>query len=285
MEVVPHADTEEFARLARPLLECDPVRHTIALTALDALCRGRAEPALLLTVHDDELAGVVLRTAGWPMVLSALPAALADVVAEHLCTVEHEVDAANGPVTSVEAFAAAYTGRTGATAHVAMRERLHRLSTLTPPSGVAGAARPAEGRDVDLIATWQLAFLHEAVAALRPPWDQRPAVREAVAHGGLVLWEVDGEPVAYASARPATAGMSRVGPVYTPPARRRRGYAGAVTAAATRWALDHGARHVAIFTDLDNPTTNRLYPRLGFRPVHDVLEVRFGPSPDPAPPA
>ena len=267
--MVPHADAGEFARLARPLLEPDPVRHTIALTALDALCRGRAEPALLLTVHDDDrLAGVVLRTAGWPLVLSALPAALADVVAEHLCTVEHEVDAANGPVTSVEAFAAAYTGRTGATAHVAMRERLHRLSTLTPPSGVAGAARPAEGRDVDLIATWQLAFLHEAVA-----------------HGGLVLWEVDGEPVAYASARPATAGMSRVGPVYTPPARRRRGYAGAVTAAATRWALDHGARHVAIFTDLDNPTTNRLYPRLGFRPVHDVLEVRFGPSPDPAPPA
>ena len=103
-------------------------------------------------------------------------------------------------------------------------------------------------------------------------------MHEAVTQGGLLLWEVDGEPVAYAMARPATAGMSRVGPVYTPPAHRRRGYAGAVTAAATRWALDHGARHVAIFTDLANPTTNRLYPRLGFRPVYDALEVRFGPG-------
>ena len=276
MQVVPHADADAFARVARPLLERDPVRHTIALTALDALCRGAGEPALLLTVHDDdERVGVVLRTAGWPMVLSALPAALADVVAGHLCTVEHEVDAANGPVASVEAFAAAYTVRTGTTAHVAMRERLHRLGTLTPPSQVVGAARPADGRDVDLLTAWQLAFLHEAVAALRPPTDQRPAVHDAVTQGGLLLWEVDGEPVAYAMARPATAGMSRVGPVYTPPAHRRRGYAGAVTAAATRWALDHGARHVAIFTDLANPTTNRLYPRLGFRPVHDALEVRF----------
>ena len=279
MDVVPHTDTEEFARLARPLLERDPVRHTNALTALDALCRGAGEPALLLTVHDDdELAGVVLRTVGWPMVLSALPAALVDVVAEHLCTVEREVDAANGPVEPVEAFAAAYTARTGATVHVAMRERLHRLGTLTPPSRVVGAARPAEGRDVDLLTAWQLAFLHEAVAALRPPTDQRPAVHDAVTQGGLLLWEVDGEPVAYATARRALAGMSRVGPVYTPPAHRRRGYAGAVTAAATRWALDHGARHVALFTDLANPTPNRLYRRLGFRPVHDVLEVRFVPG-------
>ena len=28
MEVVPHADPDAFARLARPLLETDPVRHT-----------------------------------------------------------------------------------------------------------------------------------------------------------------------------------------------------------------------------------------------------------------
>jgi GNAT superfamily N-acetyltransferase len=284
MEVVPHADADGFARAARPLLEADPVRHTIALTALDALCRGREEAALLLTVHDgNTLAGAVLRTAGWPLVLSGLPAALADVVAAHLCSTGQEVDAANGPVASVEAFAAAYTARTAATVHVAMRERLHRLSALTPPAGVAGAARRAEGRDVELLADWQLAFLHEAVAALRPPSDPRPAVHDAVTHSGLMLWEVDGRPVAYATARRPLAGMSRIGPVYTPPAHRRRGYAGAVTAAATRWALDHGARHVALFTDLANPTTNRLYPRLGFRPVHDALEVRFGPGPDSAP--
>jgi predicted GNAT family acetyltransferase len=164
-----------------------------------------------------------------------------------------------------------------------MHERLYRLGTLTPPSGVVGTARRAELRDVDLLGDWQLAFLHEAVAALRPPSDPRPAVQDAVTQGGLMLWEVDGRPVAYATARRPLAGMSRVGPVYTPAAHRRRGYAGAVTAAAARWALDHGARHVAIFTDLANPTTNRLYPRLGFRPVHDALEVRFGLSPEPAP--
>jgi predicted GNAT family acetyltransferase len=48
-----------------------------------------------------------------------------------------------------------------------------------------------------------------------------------------------------------------------------------VTAAASRWALEAGAERVVLFTDLANPTTNRLYPRIGYRPVHDAVEVRF----------
>lgn len=277
MQVVAHTDPAGFARLARPLLDADPVRHTIALTALDALCRGAGEPAVLLTVHDDAgPAGAVLRSAGWPLILSASPPGLGVAVDAAVAAADPGVVAANGPVAEVEAFATARTARTGATAHVAMRERLFRLAALTPPGEVPGAARPAAERDLDLLVDWTVAFAREAVAALRPPPDPRPHLRDAVEQGGTTLWEVDGEPVAYASARPSVAAMSRIGPVYTPPEHRRRGYAGAVTAAATRWALDHGARHVAILTDLANPTTNRLYPRLGFEPVLDALEVRFG---------
>ena len=90
-----------------------------------------------------------------------------------------------------------------------------------------------------------------------------------------MVWKVEGVPVAQASARPVVAGMSRIGPVYTPPQHRRHGYASAVTAAASQWALDEGAQRVLLFTDLANPTTNRLYPRIGYRPVYDALELRF----------
>ena len=276
MEVVAHSDVGEFARLARPLLDADPVRHTIALTALDGLCRGALEPTLLLTVHaDGGLVGVVLRTAPWPLILSALPAGHAVAVDAAVAAADPEVTAANGPVAEVEAFATAFAARTGASVHVAMHERLFRLGTLTPPPGIPGAARPADERDLDLLVDWNIAFIREAVANLRPPSDPRPHLRDALAQGGPTLWEVDGRPVAYAVARPPVAGMSRIGPVYTPPAHRCHGYGGAVTAAATLWALDRGVDHVALFTDLANPTTNRLYPRLGFEPVLDALEVRF----------
>ena len=103
-------------------------------------------------------------------------------------------------------------------------------------------------------------------------------MRALIAGGGELLWEVDGEPVAQAAARAVVAGMSRIGPVYTPPEHRGHGYAAAVTAAAARWALERGARQVLLYTDLANPTTNRLYPRLGFRPRYDALELRFVPG-------
>ena len=44
MEVVAHADAGEFARLARPLLEPDPLRHTSVLTVLHGVLHGAFEP-------------------------------------------------------------------------------------------------------------------------------------------------------------------------------------------------------------------------------------------------
>ena len=73
----------------------------------------------------------------------------------------------------------------------------------------------------------------------------------------------------------ATAGMVRVGPVYTPPEHRARGYATAATFHASRAALDAGAREVVLFTDLANPTSNALYQRLGYLPLEDRLALLF----------
>ena len=42
-------------------------------------------------------------------------------------------------------------------------------------------------------------------------------------------------------------------------------------------ALDDGADHVVLFTDLANPTSNALYQRLGYRPVEDRVVLRFAP--------
>ncbi len=74
------------------------------------------------------------------------------------------------------------------------------------------------------------------------------------------------------------AGMTRVGPVYTPPELRGRGYAGGATAAVSQAVLDAGATEVVLYTDRDNPTSNALYQRLGYRPVEDRLVLSFEPA-------
>jgi predicted GNAT family acetyltransferase len=63
--------------------------------------------------------------------------------------------------------------------------------------------------------------------------------------------------------------------VYTPPEHRGHGYASAVTARAAWDILDHAAVPV-LYTDLANPTSNKIYRAIGFRPVTDRTSVTFG---------
>lgn len=278
MRIERFTDIAAFARAAGPLLDADPGRHTLAQTVLDRLRNAVGAPALLLTVtRRDEVVGAVLRERSRPAVVSALPPGCAAAVEADSAGADPELCGCSGPVAEAEAFAAARVARTGENVEIAMRMRLFRLVTLTPPVGVPGCARTAGPADVDRIAELQAAFAAEAIRALAPASDPRPGIVESIRLGaGHLLWEVDGCPVAYATARRPVAGMSRIGPVYTPPGHRGHGYGSAVTAAASAWAAQAGAREVVLFTDLSNPVSNAIYPRLGYRPVHDALELRFG---------
>jgi len=279
MEVVPHADVGEFARLARPLLETDPVRHTSVLTVLNAVCHRAFVPAAMLTVHDGgAVVAALLRTEGRPALVSGVPARRASAVVEALLEAGADAVGALGPVPEAAGFAAAWTARTGRPVDDEVRLRLFALDELRAPACVPGTGRVVASGDpaVALLAQWRAAFEVEAHADAPSPVPAPDDVDAFIAAGAAeILWEVDGAPVAQATARAVTGGMSRIGPVYTAPEHRRHGYAAAVTAAASRWALDRGARHVLLYTDLANPTSNRLYPRLGYRPRYDALELRF----------
>ena len=86
-----------------------------------------------------------------------------------------------------------------------------------------------------------------------------------------------GAPVSAACLTRAVGGMARVGPVYTPPDLRGRGYAAGATAAVSQAALDAGVRDVVLYTDLANPVSNALYERLGYRAVEDRVVLSFEP--------
>jgi predicted GNAT family acetyltransferase len=144
------------------------------------------------------------------------------------------------------------------------------LGELTEPPATPGHLRARAPADEELVRRWALAFHDESVL----PAEQRTAsVEHVAARQGTYFWD-DGEPVCLVSHTATAAGVARVGPVYTPPERRRRGYAAAATAAVSRLLLDSGAR-VMLFTDLANPTSNGIYTRIGYRRVGDACEVRF----------
>lgn len=279
MDAALHDDLGRFADLTRPLLEADPVRNTVALSAIAMRLRvpdAAEEPPVLLTVHDgDRLLGAALATPPRGLIVSALPGRCAAAAADVLADVG--VSDVVGPRPEVESFARAWSYRTGAVAHERMAQRLFVLGRLCPPVAVTGVPRLAGSGDVALLARWRTAFAGEATGGLRSAGSAADQTRRSLAAGNAsLLWEVGGSPVAWAAASAPVTGMSRIGPVYTDLGHRSRGYGSAVTAAATAWAQQAGARHVVLLTDLSNPISNTIYPRLGFRPVHDAVEIEFG---------
>lgn len=286
MKVVSYGSVTEFWETAGRLFRADPVRHTVALTVVDRLLNGarfsEAEP-IFLTVHntrdsDGDLVGAAFCTPPFPISVSALPTGAMAAVADHLVATGVRPKGASGIRPEVEAFVAAWTDRTGIGPAARMDQRLYRLADLKPPTDVPGSPVIADRTDAELVADWRQAFAAESGAH---QGDQSRAdvvrqVRDSIEFGTpQFLWHVDGRPVSYASATRPGAGMSRIGPVYTPPQFRRNGYGTAVTAAASQWALTQGAEHVLLFTDLANPTSNAIYQRIGYVPVAEALDVTF----------
>ncbi|MBV9013557.1 MAG: GNAT family N-acetyltransferase [Pseudonocardiales bacterium] len=280
-----HRDLAEFTTLTQPLLQADPIRHNLALTALTLLPRmpdAAAHPPVLLSVYRaGVLAGAAVRLPPSDLIVSGLPAECAGAAVEVLAPSHQGLPGTVGPRSEAEGFARRWSARTGISAHERMAQRVFALGQLTPPRGVRGAPRQADADDLELLAQWREEFASEATGGLRGPGTARQQARGSLAVGtAALLWEIAGQPVAWASATAPVAGMSRIGPVYTPPRYRGHGYGSAVTAAAAGWARQAGAQHVVLFTDLANPVSNAIYPRIGFRPVHDAVEIAFTLPPE-----
>lgn len=92
------------------------------------------------------------------------------------------------------------------------------------------------------------------------------------------LWEDGGEVVHLTGHSAPALGVARVGPVYTPVEHRGHGYAAALVAEVTDRLLGEGTR-VCLFTDVDNPVSNGVYARIGYRPGHEMVRMELSPTP------
>ena len=89
------------------------------------------------------------------------------------------------------------------------------------------------------------------------------------------LWFDGGRAVSLTGVGGLTPHGIRIGPVYTPPELRARGYASNLVAGVTQRQLDAGRDYVFLFTDLANPTSNKIYQDIGYQPVNDIDEWDF----------
>ena len=233
------------------------------------------EPYLAVVNRGAEVVAVALQTPPFRLVLSEVddPAAIDAIVDDVL---DRELPGVTGPAEQTRAFAQAWNARGGPTATLHMSERIYRLSAIRAPRPVAGRYRMVAAADRDLVIDWTEGFMRDAFGEVDPVEVAADVDRWLARRGRtLYLWE-DGDPRSLCGVGGQTPNGTRIGPVYTPPALRGRGYASALVAAVSQAELDAGRRFCFLFTDRANPTANHIYQAIGYEPIRDVDAYRFG---------
>jgi GNAT superfamily N-acetyltransferase len=269
-------DAAEFDRLLTPLLAADEVRHTAPLGVAAILMHDPGQfPDPLLWLAEDEggcRAGLV-RTPPFHALVAGSREGI-ETLAGALVAAGVELPGVNGALPEAEWFAAAWCAAGGGTFAVSREMRLHALTATEPVASAPGAMRAARAGDRPVLYGWSRAFMAETHLLREADQLERRVDAALQRELGALVWD-DGGPVAMSLGRETTPGCSRIGPVYTPPQHRGRGYATALVAGHTEALLAAGATTCMLFTDLANPTSNAIYARIGYRPVCDAAEIDF----------
>ncbi|HSF87637.1 MAG TPA: GNAT family N-acetyltransferase [Acidimicrobiia bacterium] len=288
MAVVRFEDPEGFRAAIDPLIRGSEARHNLMHGILGTLIDDPSvyeEHRLWLVARNGAPVAAAMRTPPWKLILAdgADQQAAAELAAGIAADPE-DPPGAIGNRPTVDWFVEAWSQSTGDTVDPHMAQGVFALESVTPQPHARGAPRMATSSDADLIVDWFEQFSFEAIP-------EEPVDRDRYASAaarlierrrgtGVWLWDRDAQVVSLsAHGNPTPSGM-RIGPVYTPPEHRGRGYATALVAHQSAQLLASGRRFCFLFTDLANPTSNAIYQRIGYKQIAESMDYGFAAGAD-----
>lgn len=189
--------------------------------------------------------------------------------------VEHDIDIPGviGPKGIVDSFLKIWFQNSKIEYKTKMRQQIYELKAVTLPQMPPGSFQVARTEHIPVIASWLQKFEAESLGINQPINPER--AKRLVNGGVMFVWEKEGEIVSMAMKTRPIKHSTSIGCVYTPKNLRRNGYATALVACLSQHLLDQGYDYVTLFTDLDFPTSNEIYMKIGYQPVCDFLQVSF----------
>ena len=166
-----------------------------------------------------------------------------------------------------EGFAGAYASYTKFS-YKKKSECLYTLNSISPDISPIGSLRLAREEDMAFIPYWWEAFFESLVS------DDFEGYKRMISAKNLYILEDKGIPVSMGRIDQRLENICGLGLIYTPPYFRNRGYGSSVTAHLSKLCLGQGYT-CALIADLANSISNRIYQKIGYKPVCDMLEIKF----------
>jgi hypothetical protein len=253
----------DFAARVTPFLMSNEPLHNFFLGQLARLPTIADVVMCAAADESGRIVGVATQTPPWQMGISPMPAAAAAAIAQM-----------QGDTAAADAFAARW-----ASLHREVKLRIdteggiYRLDRVIPPARPApGMLRLATLDDLDLLVRWHDGFILDC--RLNRHDDDLALLRAAIEEQRRFLW-CDREPASMCGIAGPTPNGIRIQAVYTPPEQRGRGYASTCVAAVSQRMLDGGKTVCFLYTDMANPTSNKIYQEIGYRHVGNTRYYVF----------
>jgi len=253
-------------------LSSQPVLHNLVLSILHARVAEGDPGRYWIAIRGEDTVGVAIQSPlTFPATLTPMEPSAATAMADAMVEARVALPGINGEAATAAMFAGRWSERSKSAATPLQGSRLYELSEIGEAPGVEGRLRQAGPKDRSLMILWTQAFQREIA---EPGNHIELLVDRFLAAGQLWLWDRSGETLSMAVSREPVHGVVRLSGVYTPPDKRRHGYAAACVHALSKQLGDAGYRCI-LYTDLGNPTSNSIYRRIGYRAVAEALRYRF----------
>jgi hypothetical protein len=262
---------------AGEFLSSEPVLHNLILSILHARVAQSDPGRYWIALHGEVSVGVVIQSPlEFPATLTPMGPRVVVAIVDAIAEARVTLPGVNGDAATAASFAGQWSERCKSAAVPFQGTRLYELLDLAEVPRVDGHSQQGDLRqagpgDRGLMILWTRAFQDEIGESAS---DTELRVDRALAAGQIWVWDQKGETTSMAVSRELVQGVVRLSGVYTPPEKRKHGYAAASVCTLSKQLRERGHRCI-LYTDLGNPTSNSIYRRIGYRAVAEALRYRF----------
>ncbi|TQR16387.1 GNAT family N-acetyltransferase [Psychrobacillus soli] len=275
-----YENAKDFARIATPFLEKNEDKFSLFLGVLQAIKDGKYENPYIATVEEDgELLALFQMTPPHPLNIIFVDK---ERMEECINLSIHELIQQSISINSIisvkewaYAFAQKWQEKTGQSFSILMDQGLYRLDQIEDALEMSpGAWRYATKEDALLIEKWYSLFEENTGLPKTAPEEIKNRVKAMLDANEVFLWENQGQTVSMMKkARPTANGVT-VSLVFTPEEERKKGYARTMVAAGSKELLKE-FQFCVLYTDMLNPTSNKIYQEIGYKKLIDSVHLGF----------
>ncbi|MDD8001711.1 GNAT family N-acetyltransferase [Bacillus cereus] len=267
-----YEEVVNFKKEVIPFLEKNEQENNLILGVLQMV----QQPIFMgVAKQEEEVAVVFLQTEEKKQIIVAISEVMGvDIkeLAKELTKVYPDIPGLIGNKKVVQRLAEEIAVLENKKMNVVMEQGVYALQQVKKKWTEEGIFREINSDELPVIEKWIYQFCED----VNLPTTKEEAEQTAhtlITNHRLFGLEIDGKLVSVAAKTRPTKNNITVNFVYTPKEERKKGYASNCVAALSQRMLDEGYKTTTLYTDLANPTSNKIYQEIGYEQIAESLLI------------